>query len=77
MLENCFENSVHFDGRELVFSGFKGGIFSIRPIEGIWLPHMLNCVARVFDCKNFSNLKVLSPKQMLERQHIQVTHLNT
>ena len=42
---------------------------------------MLNCVARVFDCKNFSNLKVLSPKQMLERQHIhnkeQVTHLNT
>ena len=35
MLENCFENSVHFDGRELVFSGFKGGIFSIRPIEGI------------------------------------------
>ena len=35
MLENCFETSVHFDGRELVFNGFKGGIFSIRPIQGI------------------------------------------
>ena len=72
--------SVDFDGRDLVFNGFKSAIFPIRPIEGIGLPGILNRVVRVFDREDCSHLKVLIPKQMLQRltmAHTQVRAGNT
>ena len=56
--------SVIFDGRENVFHGFKSGTFSIAPVEGIGRPEMLDHVAEV---SNRSHLKILSPKQILQR----------
>ena len=72
--------SVDFDGRDLVFNGFKSAIFPIRPTEGIGLPGILNRVVRVFDREDCSHLKVLIPKQMLQRltmAHTQVRAGNT
>ena len=64
--------SVIFDGRENVFNGFKSGTFSIAPVEGIGRPEMLDHVAEV---SNRSHLKILSPKQILQRLPIALTKL--
>ena len=53
----------------MVFSGFKNGIFPIKPIECIGRPDMLDRVTpvvNVFDHEDRSHLKILTSKQMLE-----------
>ena len=54
----------------MFFNGFKIGIFPIRPIEGTWPPDMLDHAATVFDREHRSRLKILIPKQRLQRLSI-------
>ena len=59
-----------YDGREMVCNSFKNALFPIKPVEGTWHPGMLDWlawVAKVSDCEDWSHLKILNAKQILQR----------
>ena len=51
----------------MVRNAFKNRIFPLQPTEGTGNPGMLACVARAAEVFDTSTVKILAPKQMLQR----------
>ena len=70
---NTFESAnALYEGRELILNSFKSRIFPIIPTWGKGCPTDLACLAKVF---HRTRLKILTPKQMLQRLPITLAQL--
>ena len=71
-----FQNGIIlYDGRQKVINAFEIGIFPKRKqTQGKWRQTILVCIAKVSDSKQ---LKILTPKQMLQRLPIAFAQAKT
>ena len=72
--DTCDSAYTLYEGRQLTFNDFKSGIFPLKSKQGKGCPSDLAHVAKVF---NRTQIKILAPKQMLQRLVVAVAQVQT